>query len=258
MKLTKQQSKRHEEACRLLEKDGLSLDERWFVIENWHEGATHNTGVLGAYFTPLDLARDFAIDVVGGRIVDLCAGIGTLAFICLHTRYWDRAPRIVCIEINPGYVEVGKKILPEADWICADVFDAWQTVGRFDTAISNPPYGRIKAGGRAPRYGGSLFEYKLVDLAAHIADYGTFLLPQNSAGFRYSGRQFYDRYENDEYRRFESDTGLALEVGCGVDTSIYADDWRGVKPTCEVVCCDFGNAQPALRSATTGQFCLAV
>ncbi|MBB3948390.1 hypothetical protein GGQ73_004377 [Rhizobium skierniewicense] len=43
-------------------KDRLSDDERAFVFENWHEGADFNNGAAGAFFTPYDLAADFALD----------------------------------------------------------------------------------------------------------------------------------------------------------------------------------------------------
>jgi len=67
-------------------------------------------GACGAHFTPAGLARDFAIDAGGGRrVIDLCAGIGGLGF-------WldldGRAGELVCVEVNPAYVEVGRKILP--------------------------------------------------------------------------------------------------------------------------------------------------
>ena len=244
MKLTKQQRKLHQEACDLLGKDDLTYDEKWFVLENWHEGATNNNGASGAFFTPPELASDFGLDVGGGSIIDLCAGIGTLSFVYYHHRCHGEKPQIACVEINPEYVEVGKKIFPEANWICADIFDIWRDLGRFDWAIANPPFGNLSRGYAAPRYAGSLFEYKILDLASHMADYGTFLLPHNSAGFRYSGAQCYARHENAQYRKFAKETGLFLDAGCGVDTTYYADGWKGVKPCVEIVCCDFTEAEP--------------
>jgi hypothetical protein len=32
-------------------------------------------------------------------------------------------PAITCVEINPDYPRVGGKLLPEATWISADIFD---------------------------------------------------------------------------------------------------------------------------------------
>lgn len=82
-KLSKPQVKAHGEACALLEKDRLTLDEREFVIRNWQESATHINSAAGAFFTPLDLAFDFAIEVncdPPWSVIDLCAGIGCLSY----------------------------------------------------------------------------------------------------------------------------------------------------------------------------------
>lgn len=62
-----------------LEKDILTLDERPFVLEHWQESTNHINGVSGAFFTPRSLASDFSIEVEGRRIIDLCAGIVSLA-----------------------------------------------------------------------------------------------------------------------------------------------------------------------------------
>ena len=65
-KLTKAQRKAHAEAEAILTKDKITDDERNFVFRNWHEGATHKNGAAGAFFTPFDLACDFALDGQGG------------------------------------------------------------------------------------------------------------------------------------------------------------------------------------------------
>ena len=244
-KLTKSQTKLHNQACDLLEKDELTFDEKWFVLEHWHEGAEHINGQAGAFFTPVLLARDFSIDVTGPKVIDLCAGIGALSFMYYHCRHHTQDPQITCVEINPAYVEVGKKVLPEATWICADVFDDQLTLGEFDTAISNPPFGRVKASGRGSNYTGEEFEYKLIDRASELAEWGTFIMPQNSAGFRYSGAQYYERQDNLKYTKFHDQTNLHLEAGCGVDTTYYQDDWKCTNVLCEIVTVDFEDAKHA-------------
>jgi len=85
MKLSKVQVKAHDEAMALvaLERD-LTDSEKEFVLDNFHEGATHMNSAAGAFFTPRTLARDFAIEVQGRTIVDLCAGIGGLAHAVIH------------------------------------------------------------------------------------------------------------------------------------------------------------------------------
>ncbi|MBB3411237.1 hypothetical protein FHT87_005190 [Rhizobium sp. BK316] len=242
-KLTKAEAKAHQQACDLLSKDVLTEDEKFFVIDNWQESASHINTVAGAFFTPYELARDFAIETFSGRMIDLCAGIGILSFAASMMHRWSGTPLdITCIEINPDYIAVGKKLLPEARWIEASVFDVLDMdLGHFDIAISNPPFGKIKRpeGKGAPRYTGAEFEFHVIDIAAHLANYGAFILPQMSAGFRYSGDQTYRRDTSGKAFDFQQKTGIYLGPSCGIDTACYKDAWRSVSPICEVVCCDF-------------------
>ncbi len=246
-KLTKQQAKLHQQACDILSKDVLTEDDKFFVIENWQESASHVNTVAGAFFTPYELARDFAIETFPGRVIDLCAGIGILSFAASMMHRWSLSPTsFTCIEINPDYVAVGKKILPEATWIEASVFDVLDMgLGYFDIAISNPPFGQIKRpnGKGAPCYTGGDFEYHVIDIASHIASYGVFILPQVSSGFKYSGSQNYQRERDGKSVKFQEKTGIYLGPSCGIDTACYLDDWKGVSPLCEVVCCDFEEKQ---------------
>lgn len=242
-KLTKPQAKAHQQACDLLAKEVLTEDDKLFVLENWQESASHINTVAGAFFTPFLLARDFAIETYPGKIIDLCAGIGMLSYAVRSKHQWDRAPLdITCIEINPDYVAVGRKILPEATWIQASVFDVLDMgLGHFDVAISNPPFGRVTRpeGKGAPRYTGGEFEFHVIDIAAHLANYGAFILPQMSSGFKYSGSQCYQRETSGKAFDFQQKTGIYLGPSCGIDTATYKDAWRGVSPICEIVCCDF-------------------
>ncbi len=245
-KLTKAQAKAHGQAVEILQQDVLSWDDREFVYRNWNEGANHANGAAGAFFTPFDLAFDFAIDAGGGRVIDLCAGIGMLSYaINCRSRFAEAMPELVCVERNYDYVEVGKKLLPEAKWIHADVLDVLEMeLGRFDTAISNPPFGNIKRSKNAPRYTGKDFEFHVVDIAAHLADHGTFILPQGSSGFFYSGRQNYCRQTEGKAIKFQELTGLHFDAGCGVDTSCFLNEWKGVSPLCEIVCVEFPIIEP--------------
>ena len=173
-KLTKQQRKAHAEAEAILTKDRITDDERDFVFQNWHEGATHENGAAGAFFTPFGLACDFALDGAGRRVIDLCAGIGVLSYIVHHRSKWgERLTDLTCVEINPRYVAVGRKLLPQARWINADVFD-WRTLdlGHYDVAIANPPFGRVSRSGDAPRYRGPEFEFHVMDIAREVAERG--------------------------------------------------------------------------------------
>lgn len=251
-KLSKAEAKAHGEAVELLAKDVLTDDERIFIMENWQESANHVNSIAGAFFTPYALARDTAIDVSNtGRIIDLCAGIGTLSLAIFWNGYYQREQlgeslEIVCVELNPEYVEIGRKMLPEATWICGSIFDL-PDLGRFDYAISNPPFGNIKTGGEwKGKYTGSDFEYRMIEIASQIADYGTFIIPQMSAGFRLSGAPYYEHSDNErdsfksaKYQKFSTQTGIRLDAGAGVDTTVHADDWHGVSPMVEIACADF-------------------
>jgi len=252
-KLTKAQAKAHAEAQAILTKERLTEDERWFVMENWREDAQHVNSMAGAFFTPPMLARDLAIETGGRSVIDLCAGMGTLAFM-VAARSWPRdMDRIVCVEANPDYAAVGRKLLPEAEWVVADIFDL-PDLGRFDCAISNPPFGATKRTGDAPRYKGRAFEYHVIDIASDLAEFGAFIIPQMSAPFRYSGRQSYEVNEGPEYCKFAQATGLALTASCGIDCSVYQGDWHGVAPAVEIVCADFAEAREDRRPAQRDMF----
>lgn len=229
MKLSKADAKQHAAACALLDKPGtLTIEERQFVLEHWREDATNINGVAGAFFTPAGLARDLNIEISGNHILDLCAGIGSLAFAA-----WLSEPSrsITCIEINPEYVRVGSKVLPEAQWIQADVFDCAGAVPGFDCVISNPPFGNVKT--HKNEYG--RFEYDLIALASKLGRDGVFIIPQMSAPFRYSGRQCYEPDRHAKYLDFLAKSGVGLAPNCGIDTSAYADDWTIKPPPVEIV-----------------------
>lgn len=253
-RLSKEAAKAHEKACALVALDrDLTEMEKDFVLDNWQEAATATHNLAGAFFTPEPLARDLSIEVSGDRIIDLCAGIGRLAYSCRD--YWGRrwnnepAREIVCVEQNPDYVAVGRKVLPEATWICADVLTVPALdLGRFDTAISNPPFGAIRRSGNAPSYDGPKFEYHVMAIAAQVARYGAFIIPQQSASFRYSGEQYYREESDRDCRKFIEQTGISMSPGAGFDTSIYRDQWRGVSPRVEVVTCDFEEVAPAVEA----------
>lgn len=237
MKLTKQQSKHHLQALDLVHSDkALTWDERKFILDNYFEAQGQLNALAGAFFTPYVLARDFSIEVgysdEGGSIVDLCAGIGMLSFACEH-----KGMDITCVEFCPEYVAVGRRVVPSAQWIEADVFAA--ELGHYDFAISNPPFGAIKGDQFEGKYTGSQFEYKVIERASCISDYGVFILPQQSAPFRLSGRRVFREEESEKARKFREQTGIVMAPNCGIDTAMYLSDWKGVSPMCEIVVCDF-------------------
>lgn len=239
-KLTKQETKKHNQILDLVNSDKpLTYEEKVFILENFHEGAYTNNSELGAFFTPMGLANDFSVDAqCDGSMVDLCAGIGMLSFAQVHHHYYAKPREMVCVELNHTYYQLGKRIVPEADWIHGDALST--DLGKtFDMCISNPPFGKIKTSDWIGKYTGSEFEFKVIDRASQIARMGVFLIPQQSSGFKYSANRYFEWSKSSKVEKFEKDTGIKMDPGCGVDTGIYKDQWNGVSPICEIVCCDF-------------------
>ncbi len=91
--------------------------------------------------------RVWAVDCGNGRhVVDICAGTGRLAYAVLAANGWQpQAVQVTAVEFNPEFVRVGRRLLPEVEWILGDCYDLslWQSLPRFDEAISNPPCGAV-------------------------------------------------------------------------------------------------------------------
>lgn len=245
-KLTKQQVKVHEAAVRLLNQDKISSKEKDYIFQNFHADAQHNTSKIGAFFTPLGLAHDFSLHIPYNqkhavRIIDLCAGIGVLSYAACANEDWDRCyADITCVELDPEFVKIGKKLVPNATWICGDALDPnlLKCLGYFDIVISNPPFGNIK-NAHSAIYSSNLFEYMIIEAASHIAKEGAFIIPQTSAPFVFSGTNNPRWLQDGRARRFEKQTGITLEFNIGIDTDYYKNEWHQMAPQCEIVCCDF-------------------
>lgn len=240
-KLSKPQIKAHGRALELLAQDRLTEEEREFVFDNWQESANHVNSAAGAFFTPLDMAWTFELEVGGSRILDLCAGIGVLSYAVYQRRCWassEPMPQITCVEINPDYAAVGRKLLPEATWVIADAMSDLD-IGRFDWVISNPPFGKLNGHGD--------FDLAIVEQAERYADNGTFILPAGSVPWAYSGRNFFEPdSRSDKAKRFRDRTKIHLTPNCGIDCSVWEKDWRGAAPQVEIALADYAEAR-ALR-----------
>lgn len=251
-KLTRRELKAHADACALLTCDRpLTEQDIAFVLENWHEGAEHSNAQHSAFFTPLDLALHVAMEIPdGGRILDLCSGIGTLS---AAARLYHSGGHFdfTLVELNPAYCEVAQRLLPDARVICGSIFDPAirQQIAdrRYDVAISNPPYGSLSgAAGASPRYTGSKCEYSVVDIASDHADLGVFLIPQASVPFVCSGSSFTRQVPQDAksaYSRFVEQTGIELKPNMGIDTSFAESLWRGTSIRTEITITDFQEAR---------------
>ena len=70
------------------------------------------------------------------------------------------------------------------------------------------------------RYKGSKAQFKAIDIADSICESGSFIIPQGDCPFSYSGRQCFESKESNDYIKFFRDTGIGLDAGCGMDTTL--------------------------------------
>ncbi len=237
-RISKVQTKAHDKACELVDNNqDLTLDDRIFILNNWNPMASHNVGKTATFFTPLALAKELQIETLNTtdkRVLDLCAGIGALAFWALQWHYSNENLKIVCIEHNPEFVRVGKRVLPEALWLCKDAFDpqTYEGLGQFDEVISNPPYGLSLGNGWLNKLPS---QFQAAEIAMKVSDTATFLLAQGDCPFEFSGKQMFSYTTSNSYERFHKKTGIYFHPNCGIDTSFALKDWQGVKPTVEIV-----------------------
>lgn len=244
MKISKEKIKLHEQAEEYLKKDVLTYDEKLFVLDNWNEALKHANSTAGAFFTPRILAQDFHFNIFeNASVIDLCAGIGALAF---HAVHWRDCKNVTCIELNPDYYRVGKKVVPEATWINGSILDYEEfNLPHFYQAISNPPFGKIKTDitnkkNLNLKYRGSEFEFITIEIASRLADHGSFILPQESTPFRYSGKRGGECDQiSSKLQKFLDETKFEMETDFLVDTGFAINDWNGVKPICEFIDIDF-------------------
>ena len=246
-KLSKREISLQKEILEMIDRDEpLEQHERDFIYAHFDEAYYGHVSQSGAFFTPVEMAKEFHLDVPGGRgsrVVDLCAGIGMLSYIQYKNNYnYDRPKEIVCVELNPEFVRIGKKLLPEATWICGDVLDKslWEELGPFDAAYGNPPFSKIKSTSDTSwlSYTGPEFEFKVMEVAARVADRSAFLIPQTSAPFKCSGQSGFSDNPNAKYTKFLTDTGVMLTNGIGIDFAFYQNDWKNTSMLVESVCID--------------------
>ncbi|HFR2211883.1 TPA: hypothetical protein ACHUVP_003062, partial [Shigella sonnei] len=233
-RISKKESANHNKVMELIHSDKLlTQEDREFIFTNYRGDGI---GATGAFFTPEILAWDFVLDAdCTGDCIELCAGIGRLSY---YQYLRNKPTHITCVELNPEYVMIGKRVLPEAEWITGNALQ-YSPDRFYDVAYGNPPFGKISTSkAYTGRYKGSEFEYKVIEHASTFASYGAWIVPQGSAGFVYSGVHCYERRESCKYQKFVKDTGYELHPGVGIDTSIYRDEWNGTKVICESVLVD--------------------
>jgi hypothetical protein len=153
------------------------------------------------------------------------------------------------VEFNPEYVRVGRRLLPEVEWIEGDFYDLklWQFLPRFDEAVSNPPFGKAVTtcdtkwiGYRGPA------GLMVAAIGLRVARLGVkMILPQSQTIYRYSGREHGGGRRNGVYA--ESYPGYLEKFLAGrpelewdhssLDTEQpgYKAEWRGAAPLVEIV-----------------------
>lgn len=177
-RVTKKESQLRLKVMELVHSDRqLTEDDKEFIFNNYRGDGI---GATGAFFTPEMLAWDFMLDAgCSDDCIELCAGIGRLSY---YQFIRNKPSHITCVELNPEYVLIGKRVLPQAEWITGDALQ--YTPDRFyRVAYGNPPFGKINTSGAyTGRYTGSEFEYKIIDRAREYSSYGVWIVPQGSAG----------------------------------------------------------------------------
>ena len=209
------------------------------VLRQWNPSARHNVGAAGAFFTPMELARDLAHFVRlhdGGRYIDLCAGIGRLTWPLHLAHQWD-SPRekartsYTCVEINPHMVEVGRRLMPWAEWICGSAFDEQliTSLDPFDVGVSNPPFGRVRTreavgSDRWLRYRGQA-DLQACEVLARCTRHGAFvLLPQSSLPWDRRGK----RQDSSEYCKWRAANTEWELLRTSLDPRCYEFEQTGV------------------------------
>ena len=230
--------KAHEEAEALLSLDRtLTDDEIEQVLRDWTPAARHNIGATGTFFTPPQLAHDLAIlsnlgD--GGRYLDLCAGSGRLTWALRRLHRWD-SPRVkartsyTCVEIEAEFCEVGRKLMPWAEWVCGSAFEqeVIAPLGTFDVGVSNPPFGRVRTrqgSGGWLRYAGAADLQACEVLARSCTHGGHVILPQSSVPWLRSGQPQHSQ----AYADWTRCNGPWMLERTSLDSRLYAFDGTAV------------------------------
>jgi len=240
MKFSKKDLALQKKVDEVLLKDNLTFEDKEFIYQDFNPGSISDVTTHSAYFTPLDLAYDFALFAGRyGTCVDMCAGIGILSF-CARIRDTQEKniSNQICIERNPDYIKIGKTLLPEAIWIEGDIFDKaiWDGIiakyGKIDSIVSNPPFGKVTKTGADRswlKYKGADLDIAAIEVALKNSTDVSMLLPKSSVSFRYSGRPYFEEVECKKIIKLKEDTGMKFTMtNPGIDTSVY-DDFKNTK-----------------------------
>lgn len=245
-KLSKADANNHNRAMDLVNSDKkLTEDEKEFILNKYNPNATNLTSIAGAFFTPKSIAIEFAhFADPKGVIVDLCAGIGSLSYWILKFDSWSgRTPdgwasaeieKLYCVEFNPEYATVGKRILPQATWIQGSCLNE-SIINQLpfaDCVISNPPFGSINSNDNINwiKYNSKAnFDLNIVSIGTQIANAGCFILPKGKTCYDVDK---HEAIETGIHQEFLEKTGFMIQPSSW-DLSEFENDWYGAKPKIE-------------------------
>ena len=265
-KLSKRDLKEQKKIQDLLNsKDKFTDDELELIYTEFNEAVIGDVTQNSAYFTPLGLAYDFALMVpTHGVVVDLCAGIGVLSHAALTRDYYHNdIKKIICIERDPRYIEIGKKLVQstsrtyyekgeekeyttEVIWLQGDMFDEemWNQIekdhGKIDCIISNPPYGVVTKSDKNRdwlKYKGKDIDIAAIEIGILKSKYPSYIIPQGSCTFKCSGRPYGSEHcENRKIDKLKKEIGLDFYMAwASIDTTVYEQGFKNTKITVE--CC---------------------
>lgn len=266
-KISKESMKRHSKAMEIIKQSELSFDDKVYVLENYHEGATNMNNLVSAHFTPPSIAKCLEQNVRNKNFVDLCSGIGMLSWYFLRAAQFngdELGIKGVCVENCTEYYNVGKKLMPEFHWINGDIFDlkVIQEIkdymkGLEFSVVSNPPYGRqVKTNTKEIlKYKGAEFEFKAIELGYLLgANDGAFLIPQGSCNFKMTTPSRNNEFNVPckKYEEFYNDTGLTMSPNMGFTTDIFDDKgWKDVSIVTEIAIFEYDEIREQLMENET-------
>lgn len=246
MKISKAESKKHDEALAVLSLTrALTQDDIEFVYENYNPMAEHNVGKGGIFFTPLEMAREFCIYAHGdGDVIDLAAGIGVLSYKALlqhrsGRNSTEKPRRHVAIELASTFVEIGRKLVPEIEWIEGDIFDQdlLRSLGTFDYAISNPPFGQVitkKSADWMLTKGPA--QNLTIEVMARLCWGGGYIIaPDNMADYDLERRKYREPKVGEQFKHFP---GISFQI---IPTMYeeYDKAWKGANPRARIIDVNF-------------------
>lgn len=238
-KLSKREISKQVELKKLIDETKVLTDnQKEHIYKEFNEAFIGDVTHSSAYFTPIELAFDFALmSPTYGYVLDACAGIGVLSYTAnIRDTYDGNIKQLICIEKNPEFVEIGKKLLPDADWHCGSIFDQKlhqkifrkHKIKKSDCMISNPPYGTVtmKYVPDGERdwldYSGKEFDMAVIEVGHKLAEYHSYILPVQSCIFSVSGAHYHQHKTNRKFNKLKKD----------IDEPNLIQQWTSIDTTC--------------------------